>query len=123
MATVAKGTLRDKDLRRHPRFSVDKGTLRASWVDEKGQLRVAQARVPNISESGMALVLPEQPRESSVVKLSSEKHRLLGSAAVRYTRRVGPNCIVGVEFVNGLRWTPPPDESIQEPIQLSDQSA
>ena len=122
MATSTKSTQRGKDLRRHSRFSVDKGMLRASWVDENGQLKVAQARVPNISESGMALVLPEQPRAASVVKLSSEKHRLLGSATVRYARRVGPNCIVGVEFINGLRWTPP-DETVKEPIPLSDQSS
>ena len=77
------------------------------------------ARVVNICEDGMAFELPEPAELTSRVKLQSDKHKLLGEATVRHCRRIGSKYIVGVEFVEGLRWRPP-EEPVIEPIALSD---
>jgi hypothetical protein len=55
------------------------------------------------------------------VKLEGEKHRLLGEGTVKHCRRNGARYVVGIEFVDGLRWRAP-HGPITEPIQLSDAS-
>ena len=117
--TPSWSALKRKDLRRTRRYAVD-GTLRVSWLGESGSLKVLHnATVLNICEDGMAFELPEPAQLVSRVKLQSDKHRLLGEAAVRHCRRDGGSrYIVGVEFVDGLKWRPP-DEPVTEPIQLS----
>jgi len=117
--TPSWSALKRKDLRRTRRYAVE-GTLRISWLGDNGSLKVLHnARALNICEDGMAFELPEPAQILSRVKLQSERHKLLGEAAVRHCRRVGSKYIVGVEFVDGLRWRPP-DDSVEEPIQLSD---
>ena len=99
---------------------MDGATLRVSWLGLNGTLRVVQqARVLNVSEEGMAFELPEPAQLVTRVKLTSDKHRLLGEAIVRHCRRVGSKYVVGVEFSDGLRWRAP-DESVAEPVPLSD---
>src|SRR5438067_10793284 len=118
--TPTWSALKRKDLRRCRRYSVDGATIRVSWLGLNGTLQVVHhARVLNISEEGMAFELPEAAQLVSRVKLQSDKHKLLGEGAVRHCRRVGAKYIVGVEFVDGLRWRPPAG-SIQEPISMSD---
>ena len=77
------------------------------------------ARVLNISEEGIAVEIPEPAQLVSRVKLQADKHRLLGEGTVRHCRRVGAKYIIGIEFVDGLRWRAPA-EPVTEPITLSD---
>jgi hypothetical protein len=123
MSTNARpswSALKRNDLRRSRRFSVEGETLRVSWLGSNGTLQtVPHARVLNISEGGIAVEIPEPAQIVSRVKLQSDKHRLLGEGTVRHCRRVGSKYIIGIEFVDGLRWRPP-DEPFTEPVQLSD---
>src|SRR6266478_1268093 len=120
--TPSWSALKRKDLRRSRRYSVDSATtIRVSWLGLNGTLQVVHhARVLNISEEGMAFELPEPAQLVTRVKLQSDKHRLLGEGTVRHCRRVGPKYIVGVEFADSLRWRAP-DDSVPEPVPLSDQ--
>jgi len=119
-ATPSWSALKRKDLRRCRRYAVDGATLRVSWLSLNGELKVAHhARVLNISEEGIAFELPEPAQLVTRVKLHSDKHRLLGEGTVRHCRRVGSKYVVGVEFSDGLRWRAP-DDSVLEPIPLSD---
>src|SRR5437762_14137084 len=117
--TPSWSALKRKDLRKTRRYAVD-GTLRVSWLGLNGSLKVAHnARVLNISEEGMAFELPEPAQLVTRVKLQSDKHKLLGEGTVRHCRRLGAKYVVGVEFADGLRWRAP-DDSILEPVALSD---
>jgi len=119
--TPSWSALKRKDLRRSRRYAVDGATLRVSWLALDGTLKVVQqARVLNVSEEGMAFELPEPAQLVTRVKLQSDKHMLLGEGTVRHCRRVGSKYVVGVEFADGLRWRAP-DDSIAEPVPLSDQ--
>ena len=119
-ATPSWSALKRKDLRRCRRYTVEGATLRVSWLSLGGELKVVHhARVLNISEEGMAFELPEPAQLVTRVKLHSDKHRLLGEGTVRHCRRVGSKYLVGVEFSDGLRWRAP-DDSVLEPIPLSD---
>ena len=119
-ATPSWSALKRKDLRRCRRYVVEGATLRVSWLSVSGELKVVHhARVLNISEEGIAFELPEPAQLVTRVKLHSDKHRLLGEGTVRHCRRVGSKYVVGVEFSDGLRWRAP-DDSVLEPIPLSD---
>ena len=119
-STPSWSALKRKDLRRSRRYAVEGEFLRVSWLDLSGSLRMVQnSRVLNISEEGMAFELPEAAQLGSRVKMEADKHRLLGEASVRHCRRMGAKYVVGVEFVDGLRWKSP-DEEVSEPITLSD---
>src|SRR5712691_3255349 len=121
-ATPSWSALKRKDLRRCRRYTVDGATLRVSWLSLSGELKmVHHTRVLNISEEGIAFELPEPAQLVTRVKLQSDKHKLLGEGAVRHCRRVGSKYVVGVEFSDALRWRAP-DDSMAEPVPLSDQS-
>jgi PilZ domain-containing protein len=118
--TPSWSALKRKDLRRSRRYTVDGATIRVAWLGLNGTLKVVQnARVLNISAEGMAFELPEPAQLVTRVKLQSDKHKLLGEGTVRHCRRVGSKYVVGVEFADGLRWRPP-DDSVAEPVPLSD---
>jgi hypothetical protein len=119
-STPSWSALKRKDLRRSRRYNVEGAFLRVSWLDVNGGLRMAQhSRVLNVSEDGMAFELPEAAQLGSRVKLQSDKYRLLGEGSVRHCRRIGAKYVVGVEFVDGLRWKAP-DGEVTEPVSLSD---
>ncbi|MGH9661612.1 MAG: PilZ domain-containing protein [Bryobacteraceae bacterium] len=117
--TPSWSALKRKDLRKHRRYAVADTTLKVSWLDQGGQLKMAYAKVLNVSEGGMAFELPEAPLATSMVRFQSEKHKVVGQAAVRHFRKVMTKWVVGVEFADGLRWMPPP-EPVAEPIPLFD---
>lgn len=118
--TPSWSSLKRKELRRARRYKVEGATLRVAWLGVNGTLRVAQnARVLDISEQGMSFELPEPAQIGSRVKLQSDKHKLLGEAAVRHCRRNSSRYIVGVEFTDSLRWKAP-EGAVTEPIALSD---
>lgn len=116
--TPSWSALKRKEQRRHRRYSVTGTTLRVSWLGSSGEPKMAtHARVINVSECGMAVELPEPPLSNSLVRFQSERYRLVGSGSVRHFRKFGPKFIVGLEFSDGLRWSPPPDD-VPEPIPL-----
>jgi hypothetical protein len=119
-ATPTWTALRRKDLRRSKRYLVEGETVRISWLGLNGTLKTTpHARVLNISEGGMAVEIPEPAQLVSRVKLQADKHKLLGEATVRHCRRSVSKYIIGVEFVDGLRWRAP-EEPVVEPVRLSD---
>ena len=111
--------LKRRDLRRHRRYALDASILQVSWLDITGKMKVARTRALNISESGMAVELPEAAMPLSMVRFQSDKFKLMGTGAVRHCRRVGTKYVVGFEFTDGLHWRPP-EGDVQEPISLCD---
>ena len=114
--------LKRKDLRRHRRYAVDGSVLQVFWLDPTGKMKMARTRALNISESGMALELPEAAMPMSMIRFQSERFKLLGAGAIRHCRRAGTRYIVGFEFTDGLHWRPPEGE-VEEPIPLCDPEA
>jgi hypothetical protein len=111
--------LKRKDMRRHRRYAVDAGVLQVSWLDSSGAMKVARTRALNISECGIAIELPDAAMPLSMVRFQSDRFKVRGAGAVRHCRRVGSKWIVGLEFIEGLRWTPP-DGEVTEPIPICD---
>jgi hypothetical protein len=121
--TPSWSALKRNDLRRSRRYATAGETIRVSWLSPTGTLKmVQQARVVNISETGMAVEIPEPAQLLSRVKLQADKHSLLGEGTVRHCRRVGVQYVIGVEFVDDLRWRAP-EGPVTEPISLSDPPA
>ena len=118
--TASWSALKRNDLRRNRRYATGGETMRVSWLGLTGTLKmVPHGRVLNISEAGIAVEIPEPAQLLSRVKLQADKHNLLGEGTVRHCRRAGVQYVIGVEFVDGLRWRAP-DEPVTEPISLSD---
>jgi hypothetical protein len=114
--------LKRKDLRQHRRYAVDGGILKVSWLDVTGSMKMARTRALNISEGGIAIELPEAALPLSLIRFQSDKFNVRGAGYVRHCRREGSRYIVGLEFAEGLRWTPPAGEP-NEPIPLCDPDA
>ncbi len=111
--------LKRKDMRRHRRYAVDAGVLQVSWLDSSGAMKMTRTRALNISEGGIAIELPDAAMPLSMVRFQSDRFKVRGAGAVRHCRRVGTKWIVGLEFIEGLRWTPPEGE-VTEPIPICD---
>ena len=111
-------TLTSQDPRRHRRYEVDSGIMDVWWLDLSGRMKTARTRALNISESGMALELPEAARPL-LVRFQSQRFKVQGVGAVRYCRREGEKYIVGLEFKDDLHWRAP-DGDVTEPIALCD---
>ena len=111
--------LKRKDMRRHRRYAVDAGVLQVSWLDTSGAMKMTRTRALNISEGGIAIELPDAAMPLSMVRFQSDRFKIRGAGAVRHCRRVGSKWIVGLEFIEGLRWTPPEGE-VTEPIPICD---
>ena len=109
--------LRRRDLRKHRRYTIQGGVMRASWLDPSGQLKMAMVRVLNISKGGCALELPEPPQPNSLVRIQIDRLRIGGTAQVKHARRLGSKYVVGLEFKHGIGWDPPEGDVI-EPIPL-----
>jgi hypothetical protein len=76
------------------------------------------ARPIDVSETGMAVLLPESALLLSRVRLESVVGDLLGHGKVRSCHSEGTKYIVGIEFTDSLRWNAP-EGPIAEPIPLS----
>jgi hypothetical protein len=108
-----------EDLRDHPRYAVAESFLRVVWLDAKGDPKIENSARPiDVSETGMAVELPDAALLLSRIRLESDKGELLGQGKVRYCRPQGTKYIVGVEFTDSLRWSPP-EGPINGPIPLS----
>ena len=111
-STISRRT----DLRRHRRYAVDSGVLQVAWLDSTGRMKTARTRALNVSESGMALELPEAALQMRI-RFESERFNIRGMGAVRYCRRTGGKYIVGLEFADDLHWRAPQGE-VREPIPI-----
>ena len=105
-------------LREHRRYAVAETFLRVTWLDNNGDLKTDSARPIDVSETGMAVQLPERALLLSRVRLESNKGELLGHGKVRSCKLEGTNYIVGIEFTDALRWNAP-EGPITEPIPLT----
>ena len=119
MMQTSWSALKRKDLRQHRRYAVDAGVLKVSWLDVTGSMKMTRTRALNVSEGGIAIELPEAALPLSLVRFQSDRYNLRGAGYVRHCRRQGSRYIVGLEFAEGLHWTPPEGE-VQEPIALCD---
>jgi len=111
--------LKRKDLRQHRRYALDAGTLKVSWLDVSGAMKMTRTRGLNISEGGIAIELPEAAMPQSLVRFQSDRFNVRGAGYVRHCRRQGSRYIVGLEFAEGLHWTTPEGDP-PEPISLCD---
>jgi hypothetical protein len=119
MSASSSDALQPKDPRRkHRRYSVDAGILQVSWLDVNGRMKTTRSRALNISEDGIALQLPEAIMPL-LVRFQSDRCNVQGVGAVRQCRRRGRKYVVGLEFVEGLRWQAPAGD-VKEPIPLCD---
>ena len=109
------------ELRRHRRYAVDSGVMQVTWLDSSGQMKTTRTRAVNISETGIALELPEAAMPL-LVRFQSDRFKVRGVGAVRYCRRYGAKYVVGLEFTDELRWRAPVGE-VSEPIALCDPEA
>ncbi len=109
------------ELRRHRRYTVDSNSLQVTWLDSNGRMKTARTRALNISETGIAIELPEAAMPL-LVRFQSDRFNVKGVGAVRYCRRAGAKYVVGVEFTDDLHWRAPAGEVI-EPIALCDPEA
>jgi len=107
-----------KETRRSRRFAVEAGVLEVAWLDKTGKMRITRTQALNISETGMAIQLPEEVMPL-LVRFESQKFNIKGAGTVRYCRRLGSKYIVGLEFTEGLRWNAP-KEDVREPIPFCD---
>src|SRR5229473_1985241 len=96
--------LKRKDLRRHRRYALDSSVLQIFWLDTSGKMKMTRTRALNISESGMAIELPEAAAPLSLVRFQSGRFKVLGAGAVRHCHRAGSRWVVGLEFTDGLAW-------------------
>jgi hypothetical protein len=108
---------RNKDMRRHRRYAVEPTILQVYYLDATGKMKVARTKAVNISEGGIAFEVPEAVQPMSMIRFQSDKYKLFGSGAVRHCSRVGSKYIVGLEFNEGLHWTPP-EGDVVEPIPI-----
>jgi PilZ domain len=109
--TPSWSALRRREMRRHPRYACKGVTLQAGWLGLDGNMKMALVRAVNISESGICLELPDAALPNSMIRLQGQKLRLRGLGSIRHSNRVGNKYLVGVEFVDGLRWAPPVEPS------------
>lgn len=114
-------TKKPKETRRSRRFAVEAGVLEVAWLDKTGKMRTTRTQALNISETGMAIQLPEEVMPL-LVRFESPKYDVKGAGTVRYCRRLGSKYIVGIEFTEGLRWRAPQDD-VTEPIPICDPEA
>jgi hypothetical protein len=102
--------------RRGRRYRLRRATLKVTWLDNTGRLRVARARALNVSEEGIALEL-SHPAMHEMVRIESRNLKFSGRGVVRYCYPFGEKFVAGIKFTGDLRWSPPPGK-VREPILL-----
>jgi hypothetical protein len=105
-----------EELRRCRRYQIEGEHLEASWLDARGKMRMARAKVLNVSEGGIALLIPELI-ETSLLRFTSTRLDVNGLGTIKHCHRLGFKYVVGLEFGSNVRWQAPEGE-VQEPISL-----
>jgi hypothetical protein len=93
--------------------------LQVAWLDLTGAMKMTRTRALNISETGMAVELPEGALPLSMVRFQSDRFKTRGQGSVRHCRRVGTRFVAGLEFSEGLSWHAPTGE-VREPVPICD---
>ena len=95
---------REGDLRRHERAEAS-SPARIVW-QHRGEDRVVNARVLNVSASGIRLEVAEPLDRQTYVTVQCDPLGVHGRASVRTCTRKGMKYILGLEFSGGLLWKP-----------------
>jgi hypothetical protein len=96
-------------LRRHDRVR-QSAPVQVSWRDGSGNEKFANAEILDVSEAGIRVKVPESFADRTLVTLRSDRLELHGQASARSCVRQGAKYLLGLEFVGGLKWTPPSGE-------------
>lgn len=73
--------------------------MQATWVNRAGVLCGASAKVLDISDSGVAIQVPESIQPFALLKLKSAQLAIDGTAVVRHCRSAGTLPVVGLELL------------------------
>jgi hypothetical protein len=84
-----------KEARRHRRVPW-MGPVRLSWEDARGEVRFAQVKCIDVSESGMRIECPVPVAPGSRILLNAERIHISGAATVKHVARFGGKYILGV---------------------------
>jgi len=107
-----------EDIRKHRRYTVAETFIRVLLLDTNGDVKTANRALPiNVSQTGMAMLIPEAALLLSPMRLESSTGELIGHGKVRYCHPSGEFYIVGIEFTDSLHWSAP-EGIINEPIPL-----
>jgi hypothetical protein len=91
------------DLRRQDRETCFQ-TVTVMWRDSRGEDKFANAKVLDVSESGLRMQLPEAVPFQTRITLRAIKLGLHGQGSVRHCSRSGTRYSIGVQFASDLRW-------------------
>jgi hypothetical protein len=92
--------------RRHTRFPVE-GQIRVLWHDANGRERVSNAKLVDVSVSGLRLRVDEPIPVRALLLCNDQQHGIRGSGAVRYCIMSKGKYEVGIEFSGGTGWREP----------------
>src|SRR5579862_4741892 len=88
---------RSPEMRLNRRYEISDDCLEVSWLNKRGRIKTARAKVVNVSERGIALRMPEPVLPLSV-RFKSARLDLDGVGSVRHCCRSGLKYLVGLEF-------------------------
>ena len=101
--------------RRHTRYPIE-GPIRVLWQDANGHERVTNAKVVDVSVSGLKLRVDDPIPVRSLLLCNDQRLGIRGSGAVRYCLMNKGKYDIGVEFSGGTGWREPaPSEPEPEP--------
>lgn len=103
-------TGRRANTRRHVRFAAD-AKIRILWNDDAGRDRISNARLCNVSVSGLQLHLDEKLPVHTPVSCNEPRLGISGRGSVRYCAFSRGSYVVGLEFSNGTGWKEPLPEN------------
>ena len=95
-------TTRQGNSRREARMA-KKGSLRILWEDERGQERISNAKLRNVSSSGLQLQLSHKIPPRTLIRCNEPQLGVSGSGSVRYCNPDKGEFTVGVEFTNSVK--------------------
>ena len=93
--------VRKTDWRRSPR-SPRSGALRILWEDGMGHERISEAKVVDVSDSGMRVRLDEKIPMRSYVTCNDLRLGICGRGSVRYCAFSKGRYEIGIEFSGGM---------------------
>src|SRR5919202_5464616 len=108
--------VRRGDARRHKRFPIE-GTLHVLCQDSSGRERLCNAKIMDVSVSGVRLRMDERVSERSFLTCNDRKLGISGRGVVRYCNFVKGKYEVGIEFTGGTGWggTPAEAPAVRDP--------
>ena len=80
--------------------------IRILWQDPFGPEQIANARLVDVSTTGIRLLVDRQIRVGSYVLCNEPRLKISGRGTVRYCRMHRAQFQIGVEFTDGTGWKP-----------------